>query len=104
MQGLESILIETEAKMLFEMTTQYTPHDIVLETKLRPFIPDYIPAADIPAVMNQAGTLNIPRPDGTLDGDGLFQLGTLVESEHYSRFQNITQEQPRGFSSTTDLH
>uniref|UniRef100_A0A095A0R1 Intraflagellar transport protein 46 homolog n=1 Tax=Schistosoma haematobium TaxID=6185 RepID=A0A095A0R1_SCHHA len=47
----------------------YTPQTIELETKLKPFIPDYIPAVgDIDAF------LKVPRPDGKPDYLGLLVL------------------------------
>ena len=33
-----------EIKELFQYVSRYKPHNIELETKMRPFIPDYIPA------------------------------------------------------------
>lgn len=48
---------------------RYTPQNIKLDYKLRPFIPDFIPAVgDIDAF------LKIPRPDGKVDGVGLLVL------------------------------
>ena len=36
--------VSAEIKELFQYITRYKPHNIELETKMRPFIPDYIPA------------------------------------------------------------
>lgn len=48
---------------------RYQPQDIVLETKLKPFIPEYVPAiGDIDAF------LKVPRPDGKQDSLGLTVL------------------------------
>jgi hypothetical protein len=48
---------------------RYTPQNIELDYKLRPFIPDFIPAVgDIDAF------LKIPRPDGKSDSIGLAVL------------------------------
>jgi intraflagellar transport protein 46 len=55
-----------EIKELFEFITAYKPHDIELETKLKPFIPEYTPA-----VGDLDPFLKVPRPDGKLDLLGL---------------------------------
>lgn len=48
---------------------RYQPQDIILETKLRPFIPEHVPAiGDIDAF------LKVPRPDGKEDSLGLTVL------------------------------
>lgn len=50
-------------------STSYTPQNIELEYKLRPFVPDFIPAVgDIDAF------LKVGRPDGVEDGLGLHVL------------------------------
>ena len=51
-----------EIKDLFQSITQYKPHTIDLETRLKPFIPDYIPA------VGEIDTfIKIPRPDNKPD-------------------------------------
>lgn len=53
----------------FGFSFSYTPQNIELEYKLRPFIPDFIPAVgDIDAF------LKVGRPDGATDGLGLHVL------------------------------
>ena len=48
---------------------RFQPQDIVLDTKLKPFIPEYVPAiGDIDAF------LKVPRPDGKEDALGLTVL------------------------------
>ena len=48
---------------------RFQPQDIVLETKLKPFIPEYVPSiGDIDAF------LKVPRPDGKADTLGLTVL------------------------------
>ena len=39
-----SLPVSAEISELFQYITRYKPHNIELETKMRPFIPDYIPA------------------------------------------------------------
>ncbi|XP_068096919.1 intraflagellar transport protein 46 homolog isoform X2 [Hyperolius riggenbachi] len=61
--------VSSEIKELFQYITRYTPHTIDLDHRLKPFIPDFIPAVgDIDAF------LKIPRPDGKPDNLGLITL------------------------------
>ncbi len=48
---------------------RYKPHNIELETKMRPFIPEYIPA-----VGDMDPFIKVPRPDGKADNLGLVSL------------------------------
>ena len=86
-----------EIKELFQYVSRYKPHNIELETKMRPFIPDYIPAvgeidhfakarlARMPHPHTPATTpphlsphlplhAQVPRPDGKPDNLGLAVL------------------------------
>mmetsp|Transcript_1188 Transcript_1188/g.4084 ORF Transcript_1188/g.4084 Transcript_1188/m.4084 type:complete len:427 (-) Transcript_1188:2794-4074(-) len=58
--------VSREIKQLFSMISSYKPHSIELDTKLKPFIPDYIPA-----VGDLDPFLKVPRPDGKPDNLGL---------------------------------
>jgi hypothetical protein len=40
----KNVAISGELKELFQYITRFTPHEIELETDLKAFIPDYIPA------------------------------------------------------------
>ncbi|XP_064207201.1 intraflagellar transport protein 46 homolog isoform X2 [Anguilla rostrata] len=61
--------VTAEIKELFQYITRYTPQTIELDHKLKPFIPDFIPAVgDIDAF------LKVPRPDGKPDNLGLLVL------------------------------
>lgn len=61
--------VSAEVKDMFQNITRYTPQNMELDYKLRPFIPDFIPAVgDIDAF------LKIPRPDGKSDSIGLTVL------------------------------
>merc|ERR1719192_1492809 len=40
----ENLPVSSDIKELFQYITRYTPQTIELEHKLKPFIPDYIPA------------------------------------------------------------
>ncbi|XP_067675717.1 intraflagellar transport protein 46 homolog isoform X2 [Haliotis asinina] len=65
----ESLVVNPEIKELFQYITRYTPQSIELDHKLRPFIPDFIPAVgDIDAF------IKIARPDGKPDTLGLTVL------------------------------
>ncbi|KPI86152.1 hypothetical protein ABL78_4774 [Leptomonas seymouri] len=52
---------------LFRMITRYEPFAAELPAKLRPFVPDYIPA-----IGDLDPFVKIPRPDGKQDGLGLY--------------------------------
>eukprot|EP00003_Mantamonas_plastica_P024782 TRINITY_DN468_c0_g1_i4.p1 TRINITY_DN468_c0_g1~~TRINITY_DN468_c0_g1_i4.p1 ORF type:complete len:555 (+),score=177.28 TRINITY_DN468_c0_g1_i4:803-2467(+) len=65
----QNLDVAHEIKELFQYITRYKPQTVEIETKLKPFIPDYIPAVgDIDAF------IKIPRPDGQDDALGLTVL------------------------------
>ncbi|GAB5577134.1 intraflagellar transport protein 46 homolog [Prionailurus iriomotensis] len=65
----EHLPVSAEIKELFQYISRYTPQMIDLDHKLKPFIPDFIPAVgDIDAF------LKVPRPDGKPDNLGLLVL------------------------------
>ncbi|CAI8027663.1 Intraflagellar transport protein 46 homolog [Geodia barretti] len=65
-RNYDHLRVSGELKKLFQHVTHYTPQSIELETQLRPFIPDYIPAiGDIDAF------LKVSRPDGKTESAGL---------------------------------
>ncbi|XP_066462232.1 intraflagellar transport protein 46 homolog isoform X2 [Eleutherodactylus coqui] len=65
----EHLPVTAEMKELFQYITRYTPHTTDLDHKLKPFIPDFIPAVgDIDAF------LKVPRPDNKPDKLGLLTL------------------------------
>jgi len=52
-------IFQSEIKELFHFILRYTPQTIELETRFKPFIPDYVPAVgDIDAF------IKVQRPDG----------------------------------------
>uniref|UniRef100_A0A0B7A5U1 Intraflagellar transport protein 46 homolog n=1 Tax=Arion vulgaris TaxID=1028688 RepID=A0A0B7A5U1_9EUPU len=64
-----NLAVSPEVKELFQYITRYTPQAIELDHKLKPFIPDYIPAVgDIDAF------IKIARPDSKPDTLGLTVL------------------------------
>ncbi|XP_064478603.1 intraflagellar transport protein 46 homolog [Ornithodoros turicata] len=65
----ENLEVSPEIKELFAFITRYTPQTIELEHKLRPFIPDFIPAVgDIDAF------IKVPPPNDASDSLGLTVL------------------------------
>ena len=58
--------VSSEIKELFQYIGRYKPHQIELETRLKCFIPDYIPS-----VGENDAFIKIPRPDGKPDDLGL---------------------------------
>mmetsp|Transcript_863 Transcript_863/g.3110 ORF Transcript_863/g.3110 Transcript_863/m.3110 type:complete len:371 (-) Transcript_863:170-1282(-) len=62
----EHLGVSSEIQELFQYINRYKPANHQLETKLKPFIPDYIPAVgDIDEF------IKVPRPDGKADDLGL---------------------------------
>lgn len=58
----ENLPVSSEIKELFQYITRYTPQTIDLEHKLKPFIPDYIPAVgDIDAFIKVRQNLSVGR-------------------------------------------
>eukprot|EP00002_Diphylleia_rotans_P021848 TRINITY_DN4261_c0_g3_i2.p1 TRINITY_DN4261_c0_g3~~TRINITY_DN4261_c0_g3_i2.p1 ORF type:complete len:337 (-),score=106.61 TRINITY_DN4261_c0_g3_i2:594-1604(-) len=61
--------VSQEIKEIFQYITRYKPQTIEVDTKMKPFIPDYIPAVgDIDAF------IKVGRPDGKPDLLGLTML------------------------------
>mgnify|MGYP005993457837 CR=1 FL=1 len=58
--------VSDDIKGLFQYITGYQPHDIKLDTQLKPFVPDYIPS-----VGDMDAFLKPTRPDGQVDELGL---------------------------------
>ena len=55
-RNYDHLQVSGELKELFSYITRYTPQPIELETQLRPFIPEYIPAiGDIDAFLKVSG-------------------------------------------------
>lgn len=63
------LVVSSEIKDLFDYIGRHKPADIELETRMKPFIPDYIPAiGEIDAF------LKVPPPDDSKDNLGLVVL------------------------------
>lgn len=68
-QEFAELHVSREIKDLFTFISGYKPQDIEIETKLKPFIPEYIPAVgDIDPF------LKVPPPDSKPDYLGLKTL------------------------------
>mmetsp|Transcript_11079 Transcript_11079/g.28820 ORF Transcript_11079/g.28820 Transcript_11079/m.28820 type:complete len:502 (+) Transcript_11079:65-1570(+) len=72
----ENLNVTSEIKELFQYIGRYKPHNIELETKMKPFIPDYIPA-----VGEIDPFVKVPRPDGKPDSLGLTVLDEPSSSQ-----------------------
>nr|SVE70118.1 EOG090X0FP3 [Eubosmina coregoni] len=64
-----SINVSVEIKQLFQYIQAYHPQQLEVETNLKPFLPDYIPAVGDPDAF-----LKVDRPDGIEEKFGLFIL------------------------------
>ena len=65
----EDLNVSQDIKELFNDILRYTPQAIDLETRFKPFIPEFIPAVgDIDAF------IKVPRPDGQAEKTGLTVL------------------------------
>lgn len=69
LKSFDTFNVSPEVKQLFSYIGLYTPRNIDLDVKLKPFIPEYVPA-----VGDTDPFLKIPRPDGVDDGLGLVVL------------------------------
>ncbi|RZF32127.1 hypothetical protein LSTR_LSTR003990 [Laodelphax striatellus] len=62
----EHLAVSSDVKDVFKFITCYTPQSVELEYKLKPFVPDFIPAVgDIDAF------IKVSRPDSVVDDIGL---------------------------------
>jgi intraflagellar transport protein 46 len=64
-----NLQVSQDVKDLFEYIQRYKPQKLDLDTKLKPFIPDYVPA-----VGEVDACLKMPKPDGTKEDLGITQL------------------------------
>lgn len=61
--------VSGEIKELFEYIQRFKPQRVDLETKIRPFVPDFVPA-----VGEVDAFLKMPKPDGTKEDLGIIVL------------------------------
>jgi len=92
LSGLE---VPDEIRDMFQYIDRYRPPSPELETLLKPFIPDYIPAVgDIDEF------IKVPRPDGRPD---LLGLKTLDEPAPVQSDPTVLSMQIRSISKTSNL-
>lgn len=86
--------VSSEIKDLFEYIQRYKPQKVELDAKIKPFIPDYIPA-----VGEVDAFLKMPKPDGTKEDLGISVLDepalnnedkTVLELK-YVQSKNVTR-------------
>ena len=94
--------VSSETKELFEYIQRYKPQKIDLETKLKPFIPEYIPA-----VGEVDAFLKMPKPDGQKEDLGISVLDepalnhedkTVLELK-YVQSKNVVRAAPMDIDS-----
>ena len=64
-----NLQVNSEVKDLFEYITRFKPQKIDLNTKLKPFVPDYIPC-----IGEVDSFLKMPKPDGQKEDLGIIVL------------------------------
>ena len=68
-EELKGINLDAESMEIFKFITAYIPQSVEVEARLKPFIPDFIPA-----VGEVDAFLKIPRPDGKEETLGIERL------------------------------
>ena len=64
-----NLQVSSEVKDLFEYISRFKPQKIDLTTKLKPFVPEYIPC-----IGEVDAFLKMPKPDGTKEDLGITVL------------------------------
>ena len=91
-----------EIKELFEYITRFKPQKIELDTKIKPFVPDFVPA-----VGEVDSFLKMPKPDGTNEDLGITVLDepalnsedkTVLELK-YVQSKNVVRSAPMDVDS-----
>ena len=97
-----NLKVASDIKDLFEYIQRYKPQKIDLETKLKPFIPDFVPA-----VGEVDAFLKMPKPDGQKEDLGISQLDepalnqedkTVLELK-YVQCKNVVRATPMQVNS-----
>jgi intraflagellar transport protein 46 len=68
-EDVASLRVSNNVRDLFEYIERYNAQDIELDTKMKAFIPDYLPALG-----HIDNFVKVPRPDGQVDGLGVSRL------------------------------
>lgn len=66
---INNLNLDDEAKDIFKYMAEFSPAEVELEIRLKPFVPDFIPA-----VGEVDAFLKLPRPDKTRETLGLVRL------------------------------
>jgi intraflagellar transport protein 46 len=86
-------LLHDDAREIFRYITSYQPQSIELEARIKPFVPDFIPAI---------GALDtfcsVPRPDGVEDGLGLAVLAEPCSKQSDAK---LVEMELRAFSKVS---
>jgi intraflagellar transport protein 46 len=94
--------VSAEVKELFEYIQRYKPQKIDLDTKLKPFVPEYIPS-----VGEVDAFLKMPKPDGAKEDLGIAVLDepalnpedkTVIELR-YIQERNVVRTTPMNIES-----
>ncbi|CAM9145897.1 unnamed protein product, partial [Hapterophycus canaliculatus] len=85
--------VSAEIKDLFQYIGRYKAHEVDLDTSLRCFVPDYIPA-----VGDMDAFLKVPRPDNVPDGLGFKASGVLDEPAACQSDATVLELQLRAIS------
>lgn len=97
-----SLQVTSDVKELFEYIQRYKPQKIDLDSKLKPFVPDYVPA-----VGEVDAFLKMPKPDGQKEDLGIVQLDepalncedkTVLELK-YVQCKNVVRATPMNVDS-----
>lgn len=101
-QDYATLQVSSDVKELFEYITRHKPQKIDLETKLKPFVPDYVPA-----VGEVDAFLKMSKPDGQKEDLGITQLDepalncedkTVLELK-YVQCKNVVRATPMNVDS-----
>ncbi|CAD7971068.1 unnamed protein product [Amoebophrya sp. A120] len=104
-----NLKVSPEVSELFQYITRYKPHAIELDTKLKAFIPDFIPAIGEVDAM-----IKIPRPDNKPDGLGLTRVDEPclnpadpavleLQLRSISKHQNLTPIEVRSVRTDAEI-
>lgn len=94
--------VSGEIKELFEYISRFKPQKIDLDTKIKPFVPDFVPA-----VGEVDALLKMPKPDGTNEDLGITVLDepalnsedkTVLELK-YVQSKNVVRSAPMDVDS-----
>ena len=94
--------VGADVKDIFDYISRYKPQKIELETKLKPFVPEYVPA-----VGEVDAFLKMPKPDGQKEDLGIAQLDepalncedkTVLELK-YVQSKNVVRATPMNVDS-----